>query len=119
MLWPAEALNKLDAAELAAKLAPIIGRDLSYFPPIINQQLRALGNHDASPRLSEINGIPALVISGKHDPIATTASGRKLASLITGASYSEFEDGSHGLTIQHAQKLNQILDRFWSQHSNS
>lgn len=118
MLWPLEALDKLDCEVLAADLAPTIGRDLSYFPPIINKQLKALSKHDISHRLNEIAGIPALVISGKHDPIATPASGRRLASLITETSYSEFEDGSHGLTIQHAQKLNQMLDRFWSQHSN-
>jgi pimeloyl-ACP methyl ester carboxylesterase len=65
--------------------------------------------HDATDRLGRITGIPTLVMSAAHDPIAPPRHGLALANAIPGARYVEFADASHGLPIQHAAKVNALL----------
>ncbi|HEX8907135.1 MAG TPA: alpha/beta fold hydrolase, partial [Longimicrobiaceae bacterium] len=78
-------------------------------PPVAMKQLAALRAYDATPRLGELAGIPALVVTAEHDPIARPESGRALAAGIPGARYVEFADASHGLPIQRADEVNALL----------
>lgn len=94
---------------LAAELQPLFGHDLADQPPIVMKQLSAMRRYDATPRLGELAGIPTLVISARHDRIARPTSGKAIAQGIPGARYVEFEDASHGLPIQHAQRVNALL----------
>ena len=106
MIFPAAWLRGVDRVALAGRLATVFGRDLADSPPIITEQLRAMSSYDASNRLHQLSGIPTLVVSGRHDPIAVPASGRMLAAGIAGSRFVEFEDASHALPIQCAERLN-------------
>jgi pimeloyl-ACP methyl ester carboxylesterase len=109
MLFPPSFLAGQDLDRLAANLTPLIGRDLAVQPPIVMRQLKALGRYDCSARLGELALIPTLVISAKHDLIARTLYGSRLASLIPGARYREIPDASHGVPIQNAREINGLL----------
>ena len=113
ILWPPNALLGADVDALASQISSLIGRDLADNPPILFQQLRALGRHDIYDRLQELRRTPTLVISGKHDPIARPDSGRALAAAIPGAQFELMRAASHGLTIQHAGAINDRLETFW------
>ena len=80
MLFPDEYLRHVDRAALAERLNHLFGRDLGEAPPIVDEQLKAMGRYDATPRLSELAAIPTLVVSGRHDPIAPPAFGRAIAA---------------------------------------
>ena len=109
MLFPGPWLRQADAAALADRLHHLFGRDLADSPPIISEQLRAMSAYDVTPRLGELDRIPTLVVSARHDPIAPPQFGRMLASGIAGARYVEFDDASHALPVQHADRLNALL----------
>ena len=68
-----------------------------------------MSRYSAAPRLHELSGIPTLVVSGTHDPIAPPAYGKEIASLIRGARFTEFPDASHALPIQCAAEVNSLL----------
>jgi pimeloyl-ACP methyl ester carboxylesterase len=109
IVMPPAALARADRDALAAELMPLFGHDLADQPPIALKQLAALRAYDASDRLGSITGIPALVMSAAHDPIAPPRFGRALADAIPGARFVEFDDASHGLPIQHATRVNALL----------
>jgi pimeloyl-ACP methyl ester carboxylesterase len=109
MVMPEAALRGRDRDALAAELTPIFGHDLGERPPIVMEQLRATGAYDATPRLGELTGIPTMVMSAAQDVVAPPALGRALAAGIEGARYVEIEDAGHGVTIQHAERTNQLL----------
>ncbi|MEP6671862.1 MAG: alpha/beta fold hydrolase [Chthoniobacter sp.] len=109
MLFPPAYLAGRDLVALSACLQPLFGRDLAEQPPIVMQQLKALGRHDCSGRLPELASIPTLVVAGKHDPIARVEYGRRLAQLIPGSRYVEMADASHGATIQDPSAINRLL----------
>lgn len=95
--------------EVAAELAQLFGHDLAEQPPVVNAQLRAMSRYDARPRLAELSGIPTLVASATHDPIARPQSGRRLAASIPGAVYHEFPNASHGVPITQPNALHTLL----------
>ncbi|MGZ3421013.1 MAG: alpha/beta fold hydrolase [Polyangiales bacterium] len=95
---------------VAAKLAPIFGRDLGDPSPAAMAQLRAASKHDVSARLPELAGIRTLVISGEHDRLALPAYGRAIASAIPGARYEEIRGAAHGAPITHAGPVNALLE---------
>ena len=68
-----------------------------------------MGRYDATPALGQLTGIPTLVVSGRHDPIAPPVFGRAVAEGIGGARYFEFEDASHALTVQCQDRVNALL----------
>jgi pimeloyl-ACP methyl ester carboxylesterase len=105
---PRATLANRDPDELAKDLAPYFGRDLATQPPIVMKQAAALGRHDVSARLAELQGIPTLVVSATHDTVAPPASGRRLAVAIDGARYVELE-GSHGVTLMQPERVNALL----------
>jgi len=113
MLFPPDYLRSVDRDKLAAEVAGIVGRDLAYSPPVLMKQVQALSRHDASGRLGQLVGIPAMVVSARHDPVALPRYGRQLAQLIPGATFEEMPSSSHGVIIQEAAELNRRLENFF------
>jgi pimeloyl-ACP methyl ester carboxylesterase len=111
LVMPPPALFGAEADALAERLRPLFGHDLADQPAIVSSQLRAMRAADTTPRLGELAGIPTLVVSGAHDPIAPPASGRALAAGIPGARYVEYPDASHGLPIHRAERVNALLSQ--------
>jgi pimeloyl-ACP methyl ester carboxylesterase len=109
MLFTPEWLRGRDRAALAEALNALFGRDLGVSAPIVDEQLKVMGRYDATPQLARLSGIPALVVSGRHDPIAPPVLGRAIAQGIGGARYVELEDASHALVIQAADRVNALL----------
>lgn len=109
IVMPPSALDGADRDALAARLAPLFGHDLADQPPVAMKQLSAMRACDLTPRLGELGGIPTLVASAAHDPIAPPSSGRAITAGIPGARYVEFADASHGLPIQRADEVNALL----------
>lgn len=101
--------GEVPAPGLAERIADLFGHDLATQPAVARDQLRALRHADALPRLGELAGIPTLVLSAAHDPIAPPAAGRALAAGIPGARYVELPDASHGAPITHAADTNALL----------
>jgi pimeloyl-ACP methyl ester carboxylesterase len=111
IVMPEAELAGADTEAMAARLAPLFGHDLADQPPIAMEQLAALRAYDATPRLAELAGLPTLVISATHDPIARPAeAGRILAAGIPRARYLEMAHASHGAPIQCAGEVNGMLD---------
>jgi pimeloyl-ACP methyl ester carboxylesterase len=109
LVMPADALTGTDTDALAARLAPVFGHDLADQPPVANAQLAAMRKYSAAPRLGELAGLPTLVLGGAHDPIAPPRVSAALANGIPGARHVAFPDASHGLPIQHADRVNALL----------
>ena len=109
LVMPPGSVPASNREPLAADLAELFGHDLADQPPIAMEQLGALRKYDATPRLRELSGIPTLVLSAAHDPIAPPRFGRALAAAIPEARFVEFADASHGLPIQHADGVNRLL----------
>ena len=93
----------------AGELAELFGHDLADQPPVVAAQLRALRATDLIDRLAELTGLPALVVTGAHDPIAPPAAGRALRDGLAGSRYVEVADASHGLPITHVARVNGLL----------
>lgn len=89
--------------------AALFGHDLADHPPIEGAQLWALRAANLTPRLGELAGLPTLVVSGCHDPIAPPCAGQALRDGIPGSRYVEMADASHGLPITHADRVNMLL----------
>ena len=109
LVMPPAFLATHDRDRLCADLGALFGRDLADSPPIVMQQLRAMGRHDTSARLSALEGIPTLVISAEHDCIARPKYGRALAAAIPGARYVEIPGAAHAVVIQKADEINRML----------
>lgn len=112
LILPRADLATEDTDALAARLAPMLGRDLADQPPIVMKQLRALGSHDVSARLGELAGIPTWVASAELDPIAPPGQGRRLAEAIPGATFECFPGASHAVTLHRPEALNRALETF-------
>ena len=109
IVMPPQELAGADPEAMAARLEPLFGHDIADQPPVAMTQLAALRAYDATPRLHEIIGIPTLVVSAAHDPIAPPRGGRSLAEGVAGARYVEFGAASHGVPIQRAGDVNGLL----------
>lgn len=114
IVMPPQAFAEADADQLAEDLAPLFGHDVADQPPIVSPQLKALRAYDATPRLGELAGMPTLVVSAFHDPIAPPRAGRVLAGGIPGARYVEIPDASHGVPILNPGRINELLLEHWS-----
>lgn len=109
LIMPPADLARADRDALAARLAPLFGHDLADQPPVAAQQLAAMRAYDAAPRLGELAGLPTLILTGAHDPIAPPSAGHVLRDGIPRSHYVEWADASHGAPIQHAQRTNALL----------
>jgi pimeloyl-ACP methyl ester carboxylesterase len=109
IVLPPAAVAGADLDALAARLEPLFGHDLADAPPITMRQLGALRAYDATARLAELAGIPTLVASATHDPIAPPRFGRALAAAIPGARFVEHAGASHGVPIHGAEEVNTLL----------
>lgn len=109
MIMPDEYVQGKDQTKLAQELQDLFGRDLADQPPIVSEQLRAMSRYSAVARLGELSGIPTLVLSALHDPIAPPRLGKAIASAIAGARFVEFSNASHALPIQCATEVNELL----------
>jgi pimeloyl-ACP methyl ester carboxylesterase len=109
LVMPPGVASNGDADALAAELEPLFGHDLADQPPIVMPQLRATKRCNLTPRLSELAGVPTLVVSATHDPIAPPPAGEQIAAGISGARHVEFLDASHGLPISHSARVNALL----------
>ena len=109
LVMPRAFLATQDRDRLCADLGELFGRDLADSPPIVTQQLRAMGRFDASTRLRALAGIPTLVVSAEHDCIAQPKYGRALAAAIPGARYIEIPGAGHAVVIQKAGEINALL----------
>ncbi len=54
----------------AERLAPLFGHNLADHPPVVMKQFAAMRAYDATARLHELAGLPALVVGARYDPIA-------------------------------------------------
>lgn len=115
LVMPPALLAHTERDALAARLGQLFGRDLGVAPTVQGAQMRAMRAYDARGRLGELAGLPTLVVSAAHDPIAPPAAGRVLASGIPGARYDETPDASHGLPIQCAAAVNGMLSAHFAQ----
>lgn len=109
IVYPPAFLRRHDRDALAAELAPLFGHDLADTPAVTGAQLAAMRGADATPHLGELAAIPALVVSGAHDPIAPPRLGRALADGMPGASFMVMQDAAHGVPIQFATETNRLL----------
>ena len=109
MIMPDAYIRQHGVETLARDLGDLFGRDLADQPRIIQHQLRAMSRYSANPRLHELSGIPTLVSSASHDPIAPPSLGKEIAAHIDGARYVEFSKASHALPIQLAHEMNAVL----------
>jgi pimeloyl-ACP methyl ester carboxylesterase len=108
LVIPTAVLAGFDRHRLEAELADLFGRDLADQPPIVMQQLRAMGRYDATTRLPRITA-PTLVVSAALDRIALPAFGRELAAAISGARYVELPGAGHAVPIYDAETINRLL----------
>jgi pimeloyl-ACP methyl ester carboxylesterase len=109
IVMPADYLAGQDCDALAERLKPLFGHDLADTPPIVMRQLGALKRFDATARLGDLKGIATLVVSAAEDVIFPPRCGRALADGIPGACYVALEGAAHGMTIQSADRVNQLL----------
>ena len=109
LVMPPATRGSADIDHLADDLAVLFGRDLADQPSIVMRQLRAMGRFDAFSRLSSLGSTPTLVLSARHDVIARPDLGRQLAEAIPGARLVEVPDAGHGVTIQRADFVNNLL----------
>jgi pimeloyl-ACP methyl ester carboxylesterase len=111
MVMPADYLAATDRRAPCESLQGLFGRDLADQPPVILEQLRAMGRFDASSSLGCLSDVPTLVLSAEHDLIARPAFGRELAAAIPGATFVEIPAAGHAVTIQCPDRVNDCLLR--------
>lgn len=109
LIMSPEGLAAANADELAERFAPFFGHDLADQPPVVGKQLAAMRKFNCGDRLRELAGVPTLVLSAGHDPIAPPVLGRRLADRIAGAEFVEMSEASHGVPIEFASDVNELL----------
>jgi len=109
IVMPPGVLKRGNLDRLAEDVGRVIGHDLADQPPITMQQMRAMRACDVTPRLAELAGIPTLVMSADHDPVAPPQIGRALAAAIPGARFVEIDGAAHGVTMQCADRVTALL----------
>jgi pimeloyl-ACP methyl ester carboxylesterase len=108
LIMPDEYLAARGPESVMTELEQVFGRPLWQAPAIADVQLRALRTHDERERLQELAALRCIVMSGRHDPIATHAANAALATGL-GARHRIWGDASHALPIQHARAVNAVL----------
>lgn len=101
--------QQLRPGALASELAPLFGHDLVHQPPIAVKQLMAMVGCDATRRLQELGRLATLVVSTTQDRVARPEVGRRITDAIPGARFVGIPDASHGVAMQHAERVNPLL----------
>jgi pimeloyl-ACP methyl ester carboxylesterase len=114
LVMPASYLESVDRVQLADSLRPLFGYDLADQPGIVMQQVRAMARFDVSDKLPQLAKIPTLVVSATQDRIALPEYGRALSAAIPGSRYVEWPNAGHGVTIQCAEAINDLLARHFA-----
>ncbi len=109
LVMPPGPLIESDA--LAQRLSALFGHDIADQPPVAAAQLQAMRAADLTGQLGALGGIPTLVVTARHDPIAPPSAGRALRDGIPGSRYVEVADASHGLPITHHALVSGLLRR--------
>ncbi len=112
MVTPPGFLDDGNLDAYLAEMSDLVGRDLAEQPPILMQQVMAMGRHDASGRLHTLGHLPVQVLAAEHDPIARPEYGRRLASLIPGADFEALSGTSHAMTVHAADAVNARMRDF-------
>lgn len=113
LMMPLAEIAKVDANVMAMSLEPVFGHDLADQPPIVMAQMRAMGPYDATPQLGKLRDIPTMVVSAELDRISPPHVGRKMAADIPGATYHEIAGAAHGVPVQRAPEINELLREHW------
>lgn len=113
LMMPLSEIAKVDANAMAMSLEPVFGHDLADQPPIVMAQMRAMGPYDATPHLEKLRDIPTMVVSAELDRISPPHVGRKMAADIPGATYHEIAGAAHGVPVQRAPEINELLREHW------
>ena len=108
LIMPDAYLRERGAETVMLELESVFGRPLWQAPSLGDLQLRALRAHDQRERLPELAAQRCMVMSGRHDPIASHAANLALASNLR-ARHRVWDDASHALPIQHATQVNADL----------
>ena len=108
MLFPEPFIRLEGAVRLAARVGPLIGRDLAENPPILMRQLQAMRRHSVA---ADPPQLPTIVVSAQEDPLARPEYGRRLHRRIAGSHYKEIPNASHGVMIQMPELVNTLLRR--------
>jgi pimeloyl-ACP methyl ester carboxylesterase len=108
LIMPDAYLRERGKEQVMSELEQLFGRPLWEAQNIADVQLRALRAHDERERLHDLKHLRSIVLSGRHDPIATESANAALADLI-GANHHEWDDASHALPIQHPVAVNAVL----------
>jgi pimeloyl-ACP methyl ester carboxylesterase len=116
MIFTRDYLLTQNCEELAARLMPLMGRDLAESPPILMKQMMAMSKSDLSKNLNKLSEIPTYVISGEKDPIALAKYGELLAQNIKGAKLQIVKNESHAVPINNSKHINQLLTEFLCSH---
>ncbi|MEO7651580.1 MAG: alpha/beta fold hydrolase, partial [Bryobacteraceae bacterium] len=95
--------------DIAERLASVLGHDVADIPSIVNDQLAAMREYDATPRLKELSGIPTLVINGEEDLMARPSSGRAIAAGIPGSRFIGIPGASHAFPIVEPERCAALL----------
>jgi pimeloyl-ACP methyl ester carboxylesterase len=114
LILPENYLQGRDRRALAKQMAPLFGYDLAWQPLVTLRQVQAMARYDAGARWRELAAIPALVACASHDRIALPKYSRRLAVLLGAARYAEFPSAGHGVTIQCADGINDLLRKHFS-----
>ena len=107
VLPPDYAKHNVD--EIAERLRAILGHDITEIPEITGQQILAMLRHNATPQLSQLSGIPTLVINGERDMLAPPSSGRAIAAGIAGSRYAEIAGASHAFPVLEPERCSAML----------
>lgn len=108
MVTPAAYLRSQGSAAVEQQLAAAFGRDLAEPQPVVMKQLAAMRAFDGTSLLSELRGVPSLVVSAGHDLLAPPSAGRELAEPLA-ARYVELADAGHAAPIQCSARINELL----------
>jgi 3-oxoadipate enol-lactonase len=115
LVMPPAYLATADHDALQSELSALFGRDLADQPSIVMKQVAAMARFDVSARLGELAAIRTVVLTARHDRIAPPHVGRGLAAAIPGATLVEIDEAGHGVTIQCADTVTDLLARHFEE----
>ena len=107
-----------DKDHWAELLEPLFGHDLADQPPVVMKQLKAMKSYDATPRLAELQNIPTLIVGASFDRIATPPVIERLVKSYPNCQFTNFEQAAHGVPIQCADEVNQLLTEHFLRTEN-